>query len=436
VRLLYSVLLYLLTPFVLLRLLWKGRVLRDYWHRIPERLGYVPPAPDGVAVWVHAVSVGESMAALPLIKRLAAGHPAGSVLVTTTTPTGSARVQAALGGQVRHTYVPYDLPHVVARFLDRMKPRRAIVMETELWPNLFRALAARRIPLIVANARLSPRSFAGYGKIRGFIAGVLADCTAIAAQSEADAARFRALGANPGRVHVVGNLKFDFELPPGLVARGRALRSQLGARRPVWIAASTHDGEEQIALNAHRILLKRFPDAALILVPRHPQRFPQVTRLIEASGLNHVNRAALDFPPPAAPAGAGGTQPQPQPVSLGAQVVFGDSMGELPMFFACADVAFVGGSLVDIGGHNVLEPAALGVPVLFGPHMFNFEAARTLLLEQGGARQVDDALGLAPAVSALFADPVRRGAMGKAAADAVAANRGALDRLEALLARL
>ena len=215
-RLLYSALLYLATPFVLLRLLWKGRQLRDYWHRIPERLGYVPPAPEGIAVWVHAVSVGESMAALPLIKRLAAQHPAGQVLVTTTTPTGSARVQAALGGQVRHTYVPYDLPHVVARFLDRMQPRRAIVMETELWPNLFRALARRKVPLVVANARLSPRSFAGYRRIRGFIGDVLASCTAIAAQSEADAQRFRELGADASRVHVVGNLKFDFELPAEL----------------------------------------------------------------------------------------------------------------------------------------------------------------------------------------------------------------------------
>lgn len=413
-RLIYSALLYLLAPFLLVRLLWHGVTLREYWRRIPERFGYSPRPPQGVAVWVHAVSVGESIAALPLIARLVAMHPPGTVLVTTTTPTGSARVQAALAGQVLHYYAPYDLPDVVRRFVNRMRPRRVIVMETELWPNLFRALAARRIPLVIASARLSPRSFEGYRRFRGFIAATLADCSLIAAQSEADAGRFIGLGALPARVQTMGNLKFDFEMPADLVARGRALRRQLGEQRPAWIAASTHEGEEEFALNAHRILRKRFPQALLILVPRHPQRFESAARLIEQSGLSCQRRSSGE-------------------ISSTPAVFLADSMGELPMFLAAADVAFVGGSLVPVGGHNVLEAAVLGVPALFGPHMFNFEQARALLLSCQAARQLESALDLAPAVTALFADPVKRAAMGQAGREAVAANRGALERLLKML---
>ena len=415
-RSLYTLLLYLLTPMVLLRLAWRGLELRDYWYRWNERFGFVTAAREPVAVWVHAVSVGESLAAMPLIHALIDRHGERRVLVTTTTPTGSARVRAQLGQRVLHSYAPYDLPDVVARFLARMRPQQVVVMETELWPNLFHALAQRGVPLTIANARLSPRSFRGYSRVRGFAAATLADCTRIAAQSEADAQRFRSLGAL--RVGVMGNIKFDMAVPEAQLQLGRQLRAALGAQRPTWIAASTHEGEEEAAIDAHRHLLQMYPDALLILVPRHPQRFDSVARMVEKIGLSLQRRSALtlDATPVDAP-----------------QLLLGDSMGEMFAYFAAAEVAFVGGSLVPVGGHNVLEPAALGLPVLFGPQMHNFMAARDLLLEAQAALQVADAAGLAAQLAALLGDPARRTTMGAAGRAAVAANRGALQRLLALL---
>ena len=415
-RWLYTLLLYLLTPFVLLRLLWRSRALVDYRRRWDERFGFVARPAQPVAVWVHAVSVGESLAALPLIRALVARHGQGRVLVTTTTPTGSARVREALGAQVLHTYAPYDLPDVVARYLARMRPQRVVVMETELWPNLFRALARRSIPLTIANARLSPRSFKGYSRVRGFAAATLADCAHIAAQSEADAQRFQALGALPARVSVMGNIKFDQSVPEAQLAQGRALRTRIGTARPVWIAASTHESEEQAALIAHAELLRGRPDALLILVPRHPQRFDGVARQIEKAGLRYARRSQLTAA-----------------VALHeTAVVLGDSMGEMFAYFAASDVAFVGGSLVPVGGHNVLEPAALGLPVLFGPHMHNFVAARELLLDVQGAIEISER-SLTDSVRVLLNDAARRQAIGDAARRAVEANRGALQRLLALL---
>jgi len=416
-RIVYSTLLYLLLPAVLLHLAWRGLRQPGWWRSLPQRFGFVARPARRVAVWIHAASVGEVAAALPLLRRLAKQHPPGALLVTTTTPTGAERLRAALGGEVAHAFLPYDLPGAVARFLDRVQPQRVIVMETELWPNLYRALGRRRVPLVLANARLSPRSMAGYGRVRGLAAQTLAHCAAIAAQSEADAQRFRELGADPARVHVPGNLKFDLELPEELVAAGRALRQRWGAARPVWVAASTHEGEEDAALRAHRILLARARDALLVLVPRHPERFDAVARLAQDSGLRTIRRSAIDA----------------AAVLDGVQVLVGDSMGELPMYFGAADVAFVGGSLVEVGGHNVLEPAALGLPVLFGPYMFNFEQARALLLEHHAARQIDGVLELEPALSKLFHDAAQREAMGRAGREVLHANRGALDRLLELI---
>lgn len=411
-RWLYTILLYLLTPFILLRLLWRGLALRDYWHRWNERFGFVDAPAAPVAVWVHAVSVGESLAALPLIRRLIEQHGKGRVLVTTMTPTGSARVRAVLGDEVLHTYLPYDLPESVARYIARMRPQQVVVMETELWPNLFRALKQRGIPLVIANARLSPRSFRGYSRVRGFASSTLADCTHIAAQSDADAERFRSLGASAERVSVMSNIKFDMALPEAQIAQGRALRD--GA--PVWIAASTHEGEEEAALAAHQQILKTLPQARLIIVPRHPQRFDAVAKLIERSGLSYARRSGA-------------------PLTAPAQVWLGDSMGEMFLYFAAADVAFVGGSLVPVGGHNVLEPAALGLPVLFGPHMHNFVAARELLLQEHAAIEITEARQLATTVAALLSDIEQSRAMGAAGQKAVAANRGALERLLMILER-
>ena len=416
-RLLYSTLLYLLTPLVLLHLLWRSVAERGYRERLAERFGFVRARPQGVATWVHAVSVGEALAALPLVRRLLEQSGPQSVLVTTATPAGAERVRAEFGDRVLQAYAPFDLPGVVARFLARVRPRRMIVMETELWPNLFAALAGARVPIVIANARLSPRSVGRYRRVRALAAATLARCTAIAAQSEADAQRFRDIGADPARVHMLGNLKFDLEMPEERVAAGRELRQRWGAARPVWIAASTHEGEEEAALRAHRILLARLRNAVLVLVPRHPQRFEAVARLVEESGLRSARRSAL----------------RDETNLDGIQVLLGDSMGEMPLYFGAADVAFVGGSLVEVGGHNMLEPAALGLPVLFGPCTFNFEQASALLLERGAARRIDGVLDLEPALSKLFHEPQLRERMGQAGREVLDANRGALDRLMNLI---
>lgn len=408
----YSLLLYLLAPLLLLRLYWQ----RGDRARIRERFGHAPAAAAGASTWVHAVSVGEVMAALPLIRALLERAP-GSVLVTTTTDTGSARVRELLGETVRHCYAPYDLPHAVRRFLDLVRPERVVVMETELWPNLFHDLRSRGIPLVIANGRLSPRSFPRYRALGSAVAGVLENCTLIAAQSEADATRFRALGAPSARVVVMGNLKFDFEVPADLVGRGRVLRERLGSQRPVWIAASTHDGEEQLLVAAHRELLREIPDAVLLVVPRHPQRFDAVAHRLRESGLDVASRSRI----------GGGKEP------VTAQVLLGDSMGEMAAYYAAADVAFVGGSLVAVGGHNVLEPAAHGLPVVFGPHMFNFETARELLVGCSAASEIADAAALTPTMLRLLRDPGLRQRMGNAGRAAVEANRGALRRLLDLL---
>ncbi len=420
-RLLYICLLYLAGPFVLLRLWWRGRSQPEYRQRIGERLGLVPRPAEAVAVWVHAVSVGEAIAAVPLIEALIARHGERRVWVTTTTPTGSARVRELLGDRVRHSYAPYDWPGAVARFLDHVKPRQAVVMETELWPNLFRAAARRNIPLIIANARLSPRSYRGYSRFRGSIGTVLADCSAIAAQSEADAVRFVSLGAK--HVDAMGNLKFDLSLPAAQLEAGRALRAVIGESRPVWVAASTHDGEEDAALAAHQAILEIYPDALLILVPRHPQRFDLAWQLIRDSGLKGERRSRMQA-----------LQRSGHPLQLDqVQVYLADSMGEMFTLLAAADLAFVGGSLVAVGGHNVLEPAALGLPVLFGPHMHNFESARDLLLECRAAVQVENGAALVSELAQLLGDPQRRAEMGDAGRHAVEGNRGALSRLLAII---
>ena len=411
-RLLYVLLLHLLTPLVLLRQLWRSRSLRGYRERVAERFGYVPRAPGGVAVWVHAVSVGESLAALPLIRALIARHGERRVWVTATTPTGSDRVLAALGDKVLHSYLPYDLPWAVDRFLDRVRPAQVVIMETELWPTLFRRLRRRGVPLLIANARLSPASFAGYSRVAGFAADVLADITQVCAQSETDAQRFRALGAP--RVEVTGNLKFDVDPPASQLEAGRRLRQAFGADRPVWCAASTHEGEETAALAAHHQVRERFPNALLILVPRHPQRFGAVAELIHHADTAFAQRSAL----------SGGLRQHED-----AEVLLGDSLGEMWMYLAASDLAFVGGSLVPVGGHNVLEPAALGVPALFGTHMHNFVAARDLLLHAGAGIELPAAGALGAKVADLLADAETRRRMGEAGRAAVLANRGTLARL-------
>ena len=409
-RRLYTLLWALALPLALLRLLWRSRKAPAYRRRWAERLGrFDPPARTG-GVWVHAVSVGETQAAQPLIKRLLAEPRAQPVTVTTTTPTGSVRVGELFGGQVFHVYFPFDLPWAVDGFLDRVRPRLLIMVETEIWPNLLAACAARGIPTLLANGRLSARSARGYARLDGFTRETFAAIGAVAAQSEADAERFVALGAPTGKVRVTGSMKFDISIRGSVKEQAEVLRRDWGTDRPVWVAASTHEGEEEVVLEAHRRVLATMPEALLVLVPRHPERFERAAQLVRRAGLATVRRTDRAA------------------VTAGTAVFLGDTMGELPVFLGAADVAFVGGSLVDIGGHNVLEPAAFGVPVVFGPHMHNFAAISQLLLAADAAGQVGEAQGLAELVLRWLGDASERTRIGENGRRVVEANRGALDR--------
>ena len=409
-RLIYNVLIYLAAPMALLMQLWRG--LRDpsYRERLGERFGFGSVLP-GDTIWIHAVSVGEVQAAESLVKQLLARHPRHPLLLTTVTPTGAARARQLFGNSVLLRYVPFDLPGSVRRFFDRVRPRLAMILETELWPNLYAECGRREVPLVLASARISPRSVGRYRRLVPLFRQALSHGIVIAAQSEADAGRFRSIGANPARTHVTGNIKFDFQPPAGIEERGTRWRETNAPGRPIWVAGSTHEGEEDMILDAHRAVLRRFPDVLLLLVPRHPQRFDAARELLTRRGEAYTKRSS-------------GTA-----IPRATSVMLGDTMGELMVFYAAADVAFVAGSLVPIGGHNLLEPASLGRPVLTGPHNFNSEAVVRLLLEAGAARIVADTRQLGEAVSDLLGDTGLRTSMGAAGRGVLDANRGALDRL-------
>lgn len=411
-RTLYSLLFHLGLPLIALRLAWRGWRAPAYRRRIGERfaLGLPPLQPGGI--WVHAVSVGESIAAAPMIRALQARYPHLPITVTCMTPTGSERIQALFGDSVQHCYLPYDLPWAAARFLERVRPRLAVIMETELWPNHIQQCARRGIPVVLANARLSERSARGYGRFAKLTAPMLAQLSWIAAQSEVEAERFRALGARPACVTVTGSIKFDLQIDPELPQRAAALRAQWQATgRPVWIAASTHAGEDELVLAAHRQLLARHPDALLILVPRHPERFPSVFEQCRQAGFATARRSLGEV------------------VEPGTALLLGDTMGELLFLYALADLALVGGSLVPNGGHNLLEPAALGKPVLSGPHLFNFLEIAAQLRQAGALREVTDTASLADALQQLWADDALAEAMSQAGLAVLRANQGALARL-------
>lgn len=408
-RYLYTTLIYLLRPAAFGLVLWRGLRNRAYWVGLGERLGFGPAA-GSPSLWVHAVSLGEVSAAAPLVRALRARYPQIPLILTTATPTGRARAHALFGASVTVRFLPYDTPGSVRRFLARARPRIGIVMETELWPNLFRQCLRRGIPMMLASARLSPKSVARYRRFGGVFGGVLAE-TLVAAQTAEDAERFRAIGADGANIRVVGNVKFDVALDEAVMDRGRGLRASHWDGRPVWIAGSTHAGEEEQVLDAHAQVLVDVPQALLLLVPRHPERFQAVADLIGRRGLRFERRSSGN------------------PVRADCQVLLVDTVGELTTLYAAVDVAFVGGSLVPIGGHNLLEPAAVGLPVLTGPYQSNArEIARQLLLE-GGALQVDDAQQLAQALKELFADAERRIRVGASGRRVIEVNRGSVARL-------
>lgn len=382
-----------------------------YRQRWLERLAVYPVAPPRARIWLHAVSVGEVQAAQPLIRHLLSDETMGPVLVTTTTPTGADRLGSLFSAQVPHLYTPFDLAPVVRRFLAQVEPRLVIIMETEVWPNLLEICAERGIPVVLANARLSERSARGYARLGAFAHATFARFAFIAAQSDADARRFRALGARAGRIATTGSLKFDVQWPASLLERAEVMRRSWGTERPVWVAASTHEGEEEEILAAHDRIRHSWPGALLVLVPRHPERFDRVALLVRRAGLVLARRS------------------NDADRTTDAAVFLGDSMGELPSFLAAADVAFIGGSLVPVGGHNLVEAAALGVPILIGPHVFNFASVTEILVREQAAVQVADARQLADQVCAWLADAAERARIGENGQRVVDANRGATQRL-------
>ncbi len=408
----YSLLLYLLTPLILLRLAWRARKQPEYLHNVGERFGFYGqrdgigenPSLSNAPIWVHAVSVGETRAAQPLIEALQARWPGRRILLTGMTPTGRAAGASVYGGQVTQVYLPYDLPGAVDRFLRHFSPVFGVLMETEIWPNLLAACQRRQLPVVLANARLSARSARGYQRFAPLLRPAFAALAGAAAQSPADAERLRALGVSA--VDVCDNLKFDVTPPDSQRDLGCQWRAALGGR-PVWLAASTREGEEALIIDAWRA--RACQDAILVIVPRHPQRFAEVAALLRAAGLAYSRRSeGLPLP--------------------GDAVWLGDSMGEMVAYYALADVAYIGGSLLPLGGQNLIEAAACGCPVLLGPHTFNFSQASEDAIAVGAARRVADAAELVRAVDTLLADKTARAAMRQAASAFAAAHRGATQR--------
>lgn len=420
-RLLYTLAYLLLLPAILVRLLWRSRLAPAYRQRWAERFGlFHAPAFDRQrpVVWLHAVSVGETLAAVPMVKCLQREHPDWQWVITTTTPTGSDRVRASFGDSVLHVYVPYDLPWLLGAFLRRTQPVLAIIMETELWPNMLAACRARKIPTIVANARLSARSARGYGKLAPLTRSMLADVGLVAAQQQADGERFVQLGLERSKLAVTGSIKFDLDLDAAVREKATALRAQwsLHGTRPVWLVASTHPGEDAIILDAFSTLKQQHSDLLLALVPRHPERFNAVAQQCQSAGFNVLRRSSGAAP------------------DASTDILVGDTMGELLAFYGAADIAFVGGSLVPTGGHNLIEPAAWGCPVISGPHLFNFAEVETLLRDNDALVIASDAGEIAAVVHQWLADPGERQASGQRARAVADSNRGALEKLCGLIA--
>lgn len=413
-RALYSAALYVLAPITVYHLIWRGFRQRAYFERWSERYASYPVAQASAPLWLHAVSVGEVNAASPLVNRLLREHPGLRLVVTTITPTGSERVQALWGDAVVHVYLPYDLPGAVNRFLDHFRPALALIVETELWPNLLFACRDRGIPTHVLNARLSARSLRGYRVLAPLIRRALQSVRLIAAQSSEDGKRFVRLGAPSESVVVTGNLKFDMA-PVDFDGFASEFAQARGRNGPVWIAASTHEDEEVAVLEAHRALLMQRPDALMLWAPRHPERFRAVAQRAREAGLRVATRSEQQWP------------------QASSQVFVIDSLGELSRFYACAQVAFVGGSLQPVGGHNLLEPAATGTAILTGPHLHNFVDIAKRLREANAMRVVEDASQLSSGLQDLFADETARAVMSANARHLLDQGRGALERTIALI---
>lgn len=421
-RLIYSLLFLLLLPVILIRLFQRGRKAPEYKDRIKERFGFfIKPVLHQRPIWVHAVSVGETLAIAPMVKALKQQYPNTPIVMTCTTPTGSERIKAIFGEGVFHVYAPYDEYTCVKRFYNKMNPALAIFVETEVWPNMIAEAKSRNIPTVLANARMSEKSARGYAKLSWLTRPVFAGLSHVMAQSQSDGDRLLSLGVKKHHLSITGSVKFDIEISDAIREQAAALKKAYQGDketpRPIWIAASTHQGEDELLLDAHKQVLTQNPSALLILVPRHPERFNSVFNLIKQQGFDAMRRT------------------QKQAPSSNQQVLLADTMGEMMCLLGSADIAFVGGSLVPTGGHNMLEPAAWGLPVMTGPHRFNFQAISDLLIEANNLVVVENPQAIAEQINAWITDRTLRESTGQAGKSVVEQNRGALDKQLEILSR-
>lgn len=405
----YSLLTAFLTPIVLLRLAIRGIKAPAYFRRWKERFGVFPNPRFEKSILIHAVSVGEVNAAIPLIKALMEKYTDYDFVITTVTPTGSNRVQQIFGNTVFHLYLPYDLPGAVKRFLRKINPQLAVVMETEIWPNLFRFCKKKEIPIVVANARLSELSLKGYKWVQSLAAMAVNNTKFVAAQTKTDAERMVRLGCDVNKIYVVGSLKFDIIIENETIEKGKEIHQHCSPNNLIWIAASTHHDDEYHILEAYTELKKSYPQLMLIIVPRHPERFQTTAQACINRGFNTQLRSKVGL------------------FDEAADVFIVDTMGEMLEFYAASDIAFVGGSIANIGGHNVLEAAIFRLPVLVGPNTHNFAEITQLLHDCGGSRLVSNKDAIIENMKDLIENPETRKKMGDAAYQLVQENRGAVN---------
>ncbi len=429
---LYTALYYLLTPLLFIRLIVKHRKSRAYKNvrqplRLSERLGIFKTPNFTLAqapIWIHTVSVGEFIAATPLIYRLMAQYPDTPLVITCTTTTGSAQIIKTLAddiqqGRVFHCYLPYDLPASIKRFFKRIKPSIALIMETEIWPNLLNICAQKQLPIWLLNARMSARSARGYARFKRLTEQALQQFTGIAAQDVLDAGRLKELGAREDTLHITGSIKFDLKVAEQDIEQGQNLRQQLNwQNKKVLIAASTHQGEDELMLSIYQTLKVSFPELVMIIVPRHPERFESVFQMLKQTdkALTIARRSTLETS-----------------VSDDVDILVGDTMGEMMCYFSCADLVFMGGTMVPVGGHNILEPAALGLAIVYGPHIFNFYAINELFLQYQAASQVPDKSELEAVLRELLHNPQMAEEMAQRARQLFRQNAGALDKMMKLI---
>ena len=410
-RLMYHTLTYILLPFLVLFWFAKSLLNKSYLDRLTQRFGFGYPKLKSGSIWIHAVSVGEVQASIPLVNELKQHYPYKEIIITTVTPTGSKQVKNIFKDALETSYIPFETNFAIKNFFNSIKPSVALIMETEIWPNLYKECGSRGIPLILVSARISEKSLINYKRFLPLFRDTLSHGILIAAQSQIDADRFLALGASKDRTWIMGNIKFDFKLPEEILTKAKIYRSKIFPRRHIWIAASTHEHEEEIILEAHKNISKKIGNLLLILVPRHPERFAKITQILKEDNWIYSKKS------------------DDQDIPESCQVLLIDTIGELLFFYACSDVAFVGGSLLPVGGHNLLEPAAIGLPIITGAHTFNQKEMTDRLAQVNALRIVHNANSLSSDVIFFLTNTEESKNAGQRGKLIVESNKGAIKSL-------